>query len=174
MTPTDLGILLVRLAVGITFAAHGAQKVVGWWGGPGFAGWSAGIARMGLRPAPFWAAIAAGVEVICGPLLVLGLLTPLASALLAAQSTYIVLKVHLPRGFWNGKGGIEFPMQLLAGSLLIVATGPGTIALDGALGLDLGASTRIVLLAVAVAGAIVAMAIARPQPQPTTPPQRAA
>lgn len=171
MTAADIGILLVRLAVGITFAAHGAQKVFGWWEGPGFAKWSAGITRMGLRPAWLWAAISAGVEFFCGLLLVLGLLTPLASALLAAQSTYIV-KVHLPRGFWSGKGGIEFPLQLLAGSLLVVATGPGAIALDSALGLDLGATTRVAVLAVAMAGALAAMAIARPQPQPTPQQQR--
>ena len=172
MTAADIGILLVRLAVGITFAAHGAQKVLGWWDGPGFAKWSGGIARMGLRPAWFWAAISAGVEFLCGPLLVLGLLTPLASALLVAQSTYIVVRVHLARGFWSSTGGIEFPLQLLAGSLLVVATGPGALALDSALGLDLGATPRIALLAVAVAGALAAMAIARPQPQPPQQQQR--
>jgi putative oxidoreductase len=173
MTAADIGILLVRLTVGITFAAHGAQKILGWWGGPGFATWSAGIARMGLRPAWLWAAISAGVEFVCGPLLVLGLLTPLASALLVGQSTYIVVRAHLPRGFWNAKGGIEFPLQLLVGSLLVITTGPGALSLDSVLGLDLGATTRIALLAVAVAGAIVAMAIARPRP-PTPTPQRPA
>jgi len=167
MTALDIGILLVRLAVGITFAAHGAQKVLGWWDGPGFAKWSAGIARMGLRPPWFWAAISAGVEFAGGLLLVLGLLTPLASAFVAAQSVYIVVKVHLPRGFWSSKGGIEFPLQLLAGSLLVVAAGPGALALDGAVGLELNATTRIALLAIAVAGALVAIAIVRPQPAPT-------
>lgn len=172
MTATDVGILAVRLAVGITFAAHGAQKVLGWWGGPGFANWSAAISRMGLRPVWLWAAVGAGVELVCGLLLLLGLLTPLASALLVAQSMYIVVRAHLPRGFWNAKGGIEFPLQLLAGSVLVVATGPGSLSLDGAFGLDLGTTVRIVLVVVAVAGAIIAMAIARPPVQPT--PQRAA
>ena len=171
-TPSEIVILLVRLAVGVTFTAHGAQKVFGWWDRPGFAKWSGGIARMGLRPAWLWAAISAGVEFLGGLLLVLGLLTPLASALVAAQSIYIVLKVHLPRGSWSGKGGIEFPLQLLAGSLLIVAAGPGAVALDCALGLDLGTTTRGAVLAIAVAGALVAMAIARPQPQPAPQPER--
>lgn len=53
MTASDVGVLLVRLAIGLTFAAHGAQKLLGWWGGPGFAGWTGGIARMGLRHAPY-------------------------------------------------------------------------------------------------------------------------
>lgn len=169
VTATDVGILIVRLAVGLTFAAHGAQKVLGWWGGPGFAGWTGGIARMGLRPAPFWAAISAGVELVGGLLLALGFLTPIGSAFLVAQSIYIVVRTHLPRGFWNSGGGIEFPLQLLAGSLLIVATGPGAIAIDPAVGVDLGVWWRAGSLAVAVFGAFVAMAIVRPRPQAQPP-----
>lgn len=170
MTATDVGILILRLALGLTFAAHGAQKLLGWWGGPGFAGWTGGIARMGLRPAPLWAAISAGVEFFGGLLLALGLLTPIASAFLVAQSTYIVVRAHLPRGFWNSGGGIEFPLQLLAGSLLVVATGPGALAIDPALGVDLGVWWRAGSLVVAVVGALVAMAIARPRPQAQPPP----
>ena len=171
MTASDLGIFIVRLAVALTFAAHGAQKVLGWWGGPGFAAWTSGIARMGLRPAPFWAAISSGVELVGGLLLALGLFTPIASALLVAQSTYIVLRTHLPRGFWNSRGGIEFPLQLLAGSLLVVASGPGAIAIDPAVGLDFSVSWRAGSLVVALVGALVAMGIARPRPQaqPPTP-----
>lgn len=168
MTPTDLGILIVRLAVGLTFAAHGAQKVLGWWGGPSFAGWTGAMTRMGLRPAPWWAAISSGVELLGALLLALGFLTPFASALVVAQSIYIVVRAHLPRGFWNKNGGIEFPLQLLAGSLLVVASGPGAIAIDPVVGLDLGVWWRAGSLAVAVAGALVAMVIARPLPQ--TPP----
>jgi putative oxidoreductase len=171
MTAGDIGILIVRLAIGLTYAAHGAQKLLGWWGGPGFAGWTGGIVRMGLRPAPLWAAISAGIELFGGLLLALGLLTPIASAFLVAQSIYIVVRTHLPRGFWNSRGGIEFPLQLLAGSLLVVASGPGAIAIDPVLGIDLGPWWRAGSLAVAVVGALVAMAIARPRPQaqPPTP-----
>ncbi len=173
MTASDVGVLLVRLAIGLTFAAHGAQKLLGWWGGSGFAAWTGGIARMGLRPAPFWAAISAGVELVGGLLLALGLLTAIAAAFLVAQSSYIVVRAHLPRGFWNSRGGIEFPLQLLAGSLLVVASGPGAIAIDPALGIDLGPWWRAGSLLVAVAGALVAMAIARPRPQPGAQPPTA-
>ena len=71
----------------------------------------------------------------------------------------------------NSRGGIEFPLQLLAGSLLVVASGPGAIAIDPVLGIDLGPWWRAGSLAVAVVGALVAMAIARPRPQaqPPTP-----
>ncbi|MDP9265489.1 MAG: DoxX family protein [Chloroflexota bacterium] len=171
MTGTDVGILIVRLAVGLTFAAHGAQKVLGWWAGPGFAGWTAAIGRMGLRPSPLWAAVSAGVELVGGLLVAVGLFMPIASALLVAQASYIVFRVHLPRGFWISGGGIEFALQLLAGSLLVVASGPGAIALDPALGLDFAVGWRAGFLAAAVAGALIAMAIARPKPpaQPAQP-----
>ena len=170
MTAFDVGLLIVRLAVGLTFAAHGAQKVLGWWAGPGFAGWTGVMTRMGLRPAPLWAAISAGTELFGGLLLALGFLTPIAAALVVAQSVYIVVRAHLPKGFWNKNGGIEFPLQLLAGALLIVASGPGAIAIDPAVGIDLGTSVRAVVLVIAVLGAFGAMAIARPAPPaPPTP-----
>jgi putative oxidoreductase len=171
VTALDIGLLIVRLVVGLTFAAHGAQKVLGWWAGPGFAGWTGAMTRMGLRPPVLWAALSSGVELVGGLLFALGLLTPVAAALLVAQSVYIVLRAHLPKGFWNKNGGIEFPLQLLAGSLLITFSGPGAIAVDPAVGLELAPSWRIAFVVVAVAGAFGAMAIPRPAapPQPVAP-----
>src|SRR6266545_4488625 len=67
MTPGDLGLLILRLVVGLTFAAHGAQKAFGWWSGPKFAGWRAGVERMGLRPAGFWAIVSTAAELGGGP-----------------------------------------------------------------------------------------------------------
>jgi putative oxidoreductase len=169
VTAADVGLLIVRLAVGLTFAAHGAQKVLGWWAGPGFAGWTGAMSRMGLRPAPLWAALSSGVELVGGLLLAMGFLTPVAAALLVAQSVYIVLRVHRPKGFWNKNGGIEFPLQLLAGSLLIAASGPGAIAVDPAAGLEFGTSLRTAFVVAAVLGALATMAMARPVPQPPPP-----
>jgi putative oxidoreductase len=175
VTATDFGILIVRLAVGLTFGAHGAQKVLGWWAGPGFAGWTGAIRRMGLRPAPLWAAISAGVELLGGLLLAIGFLTPIAAAVVVAQAVYIVVRAHLPRGFWNKNGGIEFPLQLLAGSLLIAASGPGAIAIDPVIGLEFAVWWRAAILVVALVGSLGAMVIARPQAQAqavASPPQR--
>ena len=84
MTALDIGLLVVRLVVGLTFAAHGAQKVLGWWSGPGFAGWTGAMTRMGLRPAPLWAALSTAIELVGGLLVVVGLLTPIASAVVVA------------------------------------------------------------------------------------------
>lgn len=166
MTAADIGLLIVRLAVGLTFAGHGAQKVLGWWTGPGFAGWTGAMTRMGLRPAPLWAALSAGVELVGGLLFAVGFLSPIGAALLVAQSTYIVVRVHWPKGFWNKNGGIEFPLQLLAGSLAIAVSGPGAIAIDPLAGVELPISWRAAFVVVAVLGAFATMAIARPVPQP--------
>lgn len=161
MTLSDVGLLVMRLAVGLVFAAHGAQKVFGWWQGPGLRGWVAAMVRMRFRPAPFWGVVSAFVELLGGLLLAVGLLTPVASALLVAQSLIIVLRAHLPKGFWNRAGGIEFPLQLLAASALFVTTGARTLALDEALGLRFDDATRLALAGIAIAGAGAAVLSAR-------------
>ena len=169
----DLGLLAVRLAVGLTFAAHGAQKALGWWGGPGFAGWTSALGRMRYSPATFWAIVSAYVELAGGLLFAAGLLTPLVAALLFAQSLVIVVRVHLPKGFWNSKGGIEFPLQLLAGSLLITLGGAGVFSLDAALGIEASGGLRLLVAAGAVLGVLLALASSRfgaprADPPPTT------
>jgi putative oxidoreductase len=158
---TDLGLLAVRLVVGLTFAAHGAQKALGWWGGPGFAGWKGAVGRMRYSPTGFWAVVSAYIELAGGLLFAAGLLTPLVAALLVAQSLVIVLRVHLPKGFWNAKGGIEFPLQLLTGSFLITLSGPGAFSLDGALGIEASGGLRLLAAVGAILGVLLALGSSR-------------
>ena len=161
MTPGDLGLLILRLVVGLTMAAHGAQKAFGWWKGPGWAGWYAVMTRMGFRPAGFWAVVSIAAELAGGLLLAAGLLTPFAAMALIGQSVVIVLKAHWARGFWSRDGGFEFPLSLAAGVVALVGTGPGSASLDTALGLSYSAELRGLLMAIGVLGALVAIAIAR-------------
>ena len=152
----DLGLLVLRVAIGLTVAAHGAQKAFGWWGGPGPAGWFLATARMGWHPARPWAVLSIGAELVGGILLAVGLLAPLASALILAQTLVIILRVHLRNGFWNGKGGIEYPLTLWLCTAASMLAGPGTVSLDHALGLSFGPVGRVAALAVAIAGASLA------------------
>src|SRR6266550_1329948 len=108
MNPFDAALLILRLGVGLTFAAHGAQKVFGWWGGPGISAWKGAIEHMGFRPVTLFTALSALAELVGGVLLAAGLFTPLAGAVLVGQSTVIIGHVHLPNGFFNTKGGYEF------------------------------------------------------------------
>ena len=89
MDTNDLSVLIIQLGVGLTFAAHGAQKLFGWWDGPGREGWLQAVGHMGFRPATFFAPAAAFAELGGGLLLAAGLLTPFAAATLADLSRLI-------------------------------------------------------------------------------------
>ena len=86
--------------------------------------------------------VSTAAELGGGVLLAVGLLTPLATAALIAQSLVIVGLVHLPKGFWNSNGGVEFPLSLAAGVVALAGTGSGSASLDAALGLSYSAEVR--------------------------------
>lgn len=151
MLETDLGLLVIRLAVGLTFAAHGLQQSLGLWGGPGMVGWTGAMDHMGFRPAHYWALGATVAQVGGGIGLAIGLLTPIAAAALVGIGLVIVLKVHWQKGFWNSKGGFEFPLVLLAASIGILLIGPGGISIDGLLGLRLFAEAWVKWLGLIIA-----------------------
>jgi putative oxidoreductase len=158
---TDLALLVLRVAVGLVFAAHGAQKAFGWWSGPGFAGWRSAMERMNLRPAGLWATLSMGVELVGGLLFAAGLFTPFAAAALIAQSIVIIGQVHWQNGFFNTKGGYEFPLTLGVAAAAILLAGAGAYALDATFGLDYPIEVRIGLAIVAVIGAAIALATPR-------------
>lgn len=161
MSAVALGLLVLRIVGGGVFAAHGAQKAFGWWSGPGFTGWQGAMERMGLEPAAFWAAVSTGAELVGGLLLVVGLLTPLAAAALVGQAVVMIVQVHLPKGFWNSKGGIEFALTLGSIALALVIMGAGTLSLDRAFHLVYPVALRAALLALGIVGGAVAVALPR-------------
>jgi putative oxidoreductase len=168
MALADTALLILRLVVGLTFAAHGAQKAFGWWNGPGIEGWQKAVAGMRFQPAPLWTITSVGAELGGGLLLAIGLFTPLAATLLIGQSVVIILKAHLPSGFWNKAGGIEFPLALVAGVVAILGVGPGALSIDRVIGFGLVEPILWVLLVVGLAGGLGAYALTRvaPAPQP--------
>ncbi len=170
MTLADFSLLALRLAVGLIFAAHGAQKAFGWWGGPGYHNWQKAMAAMRFEPAGLWAFLSVGAELGGGVLLAAGFLAPLAAALLIAQSIVIILKVHLPNGFWNGQKGYEFPLALAAGLLAVLGVGAGRFAVDAAIGFTLATPVLWLLLAAAVLAGLASYGISQAvQPaQPAT------
>ncbi|TMG71498.1 MAG: DoxX family protein [Chloroflexi bacterium] len=147
---TDVAFALVRVVVGLVVAAHGAQKVFGVWGGPGIEGWKAGMTRMGMRPPTFWGYVSAHTELAGGIALALGLLIPVVAALVTMQMAVAIQRAHWAKGFFNTKGGIEFPLTLAAVAAANGIAEPGIYSLDRALGLPaFGAGAYVVVLLVA-------------------------
>lgn len=156
----DVGLLVLRVVVGGTLAAHGAQKAFGWWGGPGPSGWTATIARMGFRPAPLFAALSIAAE-LAGVLLAVGFLTPLVGLVLIGQVVVIIGKAHLAKGFWNSKGGFEFALSLLAGVVALVLTGPGRYSVDALVGLDPAPALLVAALVIGFVGGVGTLVLER-------------
>ena len=145
MVSLNLGILILRVVLGLTFMAHGSQKLFGWFGGGGMSGTMGMMEKMGLRWPTFWALIAALCEFLGGLLLALGFLNPLGSLGIIAAMLVAISQVHWPRGFWNTKGGFEFPLINLTAALALALTGPGLYSLDAVL--DTSLPEPVVLLA---------------------------
>ena len=161
MTITDPGLLVVRLALGGIYLAHGLRKL-GWRQPVGFGGFRDSIARRGFRPATPWAIAAVGSELAGALLVVFGLLAGLGAALLFAQSLTIVVLVW-SRGFWHDLGGVEYPLLLAATSLALAVTGPGAISLDAALGTAAPAFAGPAFAGIAGLAAVAGLAARRPQ-----------
>ncbi len=161
MDSFDIALLLLQVGVGLTFAAHGAQKVFGWWGGPGLKGWEGAMQHMGFRPPRLFAMTSAFVELGGGVLLAVGFLTPIVAAALVAQTVVIIGQVHWANGFFNAKSGIEFPLLLGIGAAAIALAGPGGVTADAALGLAVDPVTSGLLLVVGLVAGLVALAIPR-------------
>jgi putative oxidoreductase len=160
----DVGLLVLRVVVGVLLAGHGAQKLFGWFGGYGLAGTGGAFEGMGLRPGRAMAAAAGLSEFAGGVLLALGLLTPLAAALLIATMAMAIAIVHWRNGPWVTEGGFEYNLVLIAVAFAVTAVGPGKYSLDHALNLDLaGLDWAALALAVGVVGALAIAAMAHVQ-----------
>ena len=158
----DEGLLVLHAFVGLSFAAHGAQKLFGSFGGPGLEGATAFMGSLGLGPARVHATAAAVTELAGGLLIALGLLTPVAAAGLIAVMVAAIITVHGSNGFFNQEGGAELNLLLIAALFALTAAGPGTISLDAALSLDLaGFGWALGALAVGVAGGAGAVVVGR-------------
>jgi putative oxidoreductase len=140
-----IGLLLLRLTLGLIFLLHGAQKLFGVFGGHGLAGTTQFMSMLGLHPAKWWATIAAWGEFVGGLLLVLGLFTPLAALLIIAAMLVAIMKVHASKGFWNSQGGYEYNLVLSALATVLGLVGAGAFSLDAVLGLG-GLSPTLFLL----------------------------
>ena len=129
------GLTVLRLCVAAVFVAHGLQKLLGLWGGPGLTGTTSMLKGLDL-PYPYVLAILLTLtELGGGILLLLGWLTPWAALALAADMGVAIWKVHSPHGFFlagaNRGQGIEFVLVLLGALLCLAFSGSGALSIDG-------------------------------------------
>jgi putative oxidoreductase len=159
----DVGILAIRLLLGSALAAHGAQKLFGWFGGYGLKGTGGFFEGLGFRPGTAFAAAAGLSEFGGGVLLALGLFTPLGAAAVLATMLVAMVSVHLKNGFFAMANGIELPFVYAAAALGVAFTGAGAYSLDGLLGLELLSEPLVIggALVLAVGGAAVTLVVRR-------------
>jgi putative oxidoreductase len=129
------GLLLLRIVVGGTMFSHGAQKLFGWFGGHGLRGTAGFFGSLGWR-LPLLMAFLAGLAEASGLAFAAGVLTPLAALGIAVVMLNAIIVVHWRNGFFNGNGGVEFPLVLATVAVSVAATGPGRFSIDRLIGWD--------------------------------------
>jgi putative oxidoreductase len=129
-TATGLDTLPLRVGAGVIFAAHGTQKLFGWFGGYGLEGTGGWMASIGIEPGVLMAALAGGAEFFGGLLLIVGLLVRPAAVVLAITMIVAIVAVHLQNGLFMSNNGYEFGLALLVISVGLAIRGAGSISLD--------------------------------------------
>ncbi|MCC5452670.1 DoxX family protein [Rheinheimera sp. UJ51] len=132
---SDAGVaaLALRVPVGIILAAHGAQKLFGWFGGYGLEGTGQWLESIGLAPGYLMALLAGSAEFFGGIALILGLLTRPAAAVSAFTMLVAIFSVHFEHGLFLSNNGYEFALALLAATVALTIQGAGSYAVDNAI-----------------------------------------
>ena len=163
-------LLVARVVLGLGIAAHGLQKLFGWFGGFGLTGTGGWLETLGFRPGKLFALAVALGESGGGVLTALGFLDPLGPALMVLVMVVAMLTVHVRNGFFVSSNGIEVPLIYATGALLLAVIGPGIYSLDFRLGLQAWDTPthawETVLLAVVI-GVLVSFVRGKPAPPPS-------
>lgn len=134
----DTGLLLLRIVVGLLLVGHGAQKLFGWFGGGGLAGTAGFFRSVGYWPPRLMAGLAGGAEIVGGTGLALGLVTPLAGAVVIGTMLNAAVSVHRRNGLWAADNGYEYPLVLATAAAAIGFTGAGAASVDAWIGVGGG------------------------------------
>lgn len=132
-TDTGWAPLVLRLPIGVIFAAHGAQKLFGWFGGYGLEGTGQWMASIGLAPGYLMALLAGGAEFFGGLALLFGLLVRPAALVLAFTMLVAIFAVHVGNGLFMSNNGYEFGLALLAAAVALAISGGGRASVDAVL-----------------------------------------
>jgi putative oxidoreductase len=126
----DIGLLIIRIVIGLTFVGHGTQKLFGWFGGAGLEGTGQWIESLGIKPGgKIWAIYAGVFELAGGILFGAGFLTWLGAALITIIMIDAIVTVHIKNGYWIDKGGYEYNLMIIAVTIGVALIGPGQYSL---------------------------------------------
>lgn len=154
----DTALLILRVVVGLYVAGHGAQKLFGWFGGPGLKGTEGFLGGMlGFRPARLWAPAVSLAEFGGGLLMAVGLLGPLGPIGVAASQVTATVVVHWAKGPWATEGGYELTLTNLAVAGAVAIAGVGAYSVDAWLGISIPVWIPAVVAALALVGVLVAI-----------------
>jgi len=162
----DTGLLIARMVFGLLMAAHGTQKLFGWFGGYGLAGTAGFFEQLGFRPGKLFAGAAAGTELIAGLLVAFGLLGPLGPALIVSVMIVAAATVHWQHGVFAQNNGIEVPLLYGVAALTLALTGYCAFSLDAALALTWSEPVIWTALAIGVVGGFANLAVRKTAPDP--------
>ena len=131
-----LAVLILRLFLGFAFMMHGSQKLLGAFGGGGVSGVAGMLGKLGIEPSLLWAWVVSITEFVGGVCLFFGFLTRFWAAGLVIDMAVAIVKVNLVNGFFAGKNGVELPLTFGVIALVILLTGPGSMSIDRAIGIE--------------------------------------
>ena len=159
----SLGLLLVRVVIGVIMAAHGAQKLLGWFGGYGLRGTGQFFEQIGFQPGPAFAAAASISEIVSGLLVALGFLGPIGPALMISVMIVAAMTVHWEHGLFAANNGIELPLLYGITAFGLALTGFGQYSLDNWVGIagHLPVTATWIALTVGIVGAFANLALRR-------------
>lgn len=162
----SIGLLALRIVIGLAMAAHGSQKLFGWFGGHGLAGTGGFFEMIGFKPGKLFAAVAGTTELLSGLLIAVGLLGPIGPALMLSVMIVAAVTVHLKNGFFAQSNGVEVPVLFGIGAIALAFTGFGQFSIDALTGLDafFGPVEALIALGVGLAGALGNLVVRRRQP----------
>jgi putative oxidoreductase len=150
----DTGLLLGRVVLGLLMAAHGSQKLLGWFGGYGIAGTGGFMESLGFRPGKFFAAAAGATEFAGGVLIALGLFGPLGPAMVISTMVVAIATVHWAHGPFAQNNGYELPLLYAVGAASLALIGYGAYSIDALLQLTWSETVIWAVLAVGVLGGL--------------------
>src|SRR5881398_3545073 len=130
----NVGLLLARVVIGLMMAAHGAQKLFGWFGGYGLTKTGEFFVHLGFRPGRSFAALASATEITSGLLVALGLLGPVGPALMISVMIVAMITVHWEHGLFAIDNGIEVPLLYSTAAVAFALIGYGRYSIDAWLG----------------------------------------